>query len=51
MSLYRYFQPVSGLPDQNGPLSGVVSSEAIAAANREVQNSQKKSKKRGSYRK
>ena len=38
MALFRYFQPVSGLPDPKGSLSSAMPSQAIAQANREVQD-------------
>ena len=38
MALLKYLKPKNGLPDPNGPLSNVVSSSAIASANREVEN-------------
>ena len=53
MDLRRYFQPVRGdaLPDPKGPLSATIPRQAIAEANKRVQEAAiaKASKKRGSY--
>ena len=50
MALYRYFQPLSALPDPSGPLSAHVSPAAIKDANEAVRNaSQGSSKPRGKY--
>ena len=55
MALLRYFKPVDGLPNPKGPLSSSISSQAIAAANKEVQKAVGQSsvtgKKRGPYNK
>ena len=51
--LYRYYQPVRGdnLPDPKGPLSATIPRQAIAEANKQVQEAvnEKASIKRGSY--
>ena len=53
MDLRRYFQPIRGdaLPDPKGPLSTTIPRQAIAEANKRVQEAAiaKASKKRGSY--
>ena len=53
MDFRRYFQPVRGdaLPDPKGPLSATIPRQAIAEANKRVQEAAiaKASKKRGSY--
>ena len=49
MSILQYFNRLNGLPDPNGSLSTSLPSRAIAMANSEVQKSDKRSKKRGSY--
>ena len=53
MDLLRYFQPVRGdaLPDPKGPLSTTIPRQAMAEANKRVQEVAivKASKKRGSY--
>ena len=53
MSLYAYFKRTTGLPVPNGSLSGSISPQAIAAANREVEiytkSKEKTASKRGSY--
>ena len=52
MSIRHLFKPVDGLPDPKGSLSGVISSAAIASANREVQKVMDSGKKkRGPYEK
>ena len=53
MDLRRYFQPVRGdaLPDPKGPLSATIPRQAIAEANKQVQEAAiaKATKKRGIY--
>jgi tellurite resistance protein len=60
MSLYNYFKPASVLPTPDGPLSKIVPSSSIRAANEAVQailpagtatKPSKNSKKRGTYQK
>ena len=55
MSLLKYFQPSSMLPEPEGRLSTVMPSSSIAAANKEVKqvldktDKPKKNSKRGAY--
>ena len=50
MALLRFLQPTTGLPDPRGALSSSVLSQAIAEANRQVQEATSCSKKkRGPY--
>ena len=51
MALLRYLRPVNGLPDPKGSLSGSIPTQAIAQANREVENAMESTTggKRGSY--
>ena len=55
LALLRYFKPFDGLPNPKGPLTSSISSQAIAAANKEVQKAVGQSsvtgKKRGTYKK
>ena len=55
MALLQYLKPINSLPDPKGPLTSSVSSEAIAAANKEVHKTMSESntsgKKSGHYKK
>ncbi len=41
LSLLKYFKAKSGFPDPNGSLSRVITSKAIALANKEVEKTKK----------
>lgn len=54
MSLHRYFKVSSKLPDPNGPLSQVVPSETIKAANKSISETVENTgtkRSRGTYQK